>query len=201
MLDALGFSGGAAGVEDEQRRFAVDAARRGIRPRRSAISSCHQKSRPAFISTSGCHWLRQCRCVEDDALLDGRDFRERLVDVCLSGSALPRRQPPSAVICSLASASLLRSAMASAEKPPKMTEWIAPIRAGQHGDRQLGHHRHVDRDAVARLNAELLEHVGELADFAVQLGVGQLARVARLAFPEDGGAIAQPAARLRSRQL
>lgn len=49
--------------------------------------------------------------------------------VCFSGSARPRRQPASAVICSLAFASLLRSAIASAEKPAKITEWIAPIRA------------------------------------------------------------------------
>ena len=40
---------------------------------------------------------------------------------CFSGTTLPRRQPPSAVISSLTLASLLRSATASAEKPPSET--------------------------------------------------------------------------------
>ena len=47
----------------------------------------------------------------------------------LSGKTAPRRQPPSAVISTLASASLMRSASAWAEKPPKTTLWAAPIRA------------------------------------------------------------------------
>ncbi len=47
----------------------------------------------------------------------------------LSGSRLPRRQPPSAVTTSLAPQSLMRPARASAEKPPKTTVWGAPIRA------------------------------------------------------------------------
>ena len=47
----------------------------------------------------------------------------------LSGSWVPRRQPPSAVITATAWASWLRSAIASLEKPPKITECTAPIRA------------------------------------------------------------------------
>jgi hypothetical protein len=38
--------------------------------------------------------------------------------------------------------------------------------AGEHRDRRLGDHRQVDRDAVALLDPEPLEHVGELADLA-----------------------------------
>ena len=45
---------------------------------------------------------------------------------CLSPTFLPRRQPPSAVIRTLASASLIRSLSASAENPPKTTVWAAP---------------------------------------------------------------------------
>ena len=47
----------------------------------------------------------------------------------LSGVGLPRRQPPSAVMTSFASASLIRPASASAENPPKTTVCGAPIRA------------------------------------------------------------------------
>jgi hypothetical protein len=44
-------------------------------------------------------------------------------------TALPRRQPPSAVISTLAWASLIRPASASALKPPKTTVCGAPMRA------------------------------------------------------------------------
>ena len=47
----------------------------------------------------------------------------------LRWTGLPRRQPPSAVMSTLAWASLMRPARASAEKPPKTTVWGAPSRA------------------------------------------------------------------------
>ena len=46
-----------------------------------------------------------------------------------SGTTAPRRQAPSAVINTFASASLIRSRSASALNPPKTTECGAPIRA------------------------------------------------------------------------
>ncbi len=57
------------------------------------------------------------------------DFCKARSTFSFNGNCLPRRQPPSAVRITLAEALLFRSAMASAEKPPKMTQWIAPIRA------------------------------------------------------------------------
>ncbi len=45
---------------------------------------------------------------------------------CLRPTFLPRRQPPSAVMRTLAWASLIRSLRASAENPPKTTVWAAP---------------------------------------------------------------------------
>ena len=47
----------------------------------------------------------------------------------LSGTLLPRRQPWSAVMRATHSASLTRSTIESGEKPPKITECAAPIRA------------------------------------------------------------------------
>ena len=47
----------------------------------------------------------------------------------LSGKTLPLRQPPSAVMTSFASASSMRERRLSALKPPKTTEWTAPMRA------------------------------------------------------------------------
>ena len=44
-----------------------------------------------------------------------------------NATALPRRQPPSAVTTTLASASRIRSRSASGENPPNTTECTAPI--------------------------------------------------------------------------
>ena len=46
----------------------------------------------------------------------------------LSGTMLPRRKPPSAVMRTVDSASWMRSRTASGAKPPKITLWGAPIR-------------------------------------------------------------------------
>ena len=46
-----------------------------------------------------------------------------------SGTISPLLQAPSAVMTNLACASLILSAKASDEKPPKTTEWTAPILA------------------------------------------------------------------------
>jgi hypothetical protein len=54
--------------------------------------------------------------------------------------------------------------------------------AGEHRDHGLGDHRHVDRDPVAGLDAELEQRVGRLAHLVLELGVGDLAGVAGLTF-------------------
>ena len=51
-----------------------------------------------------------------------------------SATVAPRRHPPSAVMSTFASASLMRSASASGEKPPNTTEWAAPMRAQASSD-------------------------------------------------------------------
>jgi hypothetical protein len=52
-----------------------------------------------------------------------------LVDGRLEGETRPLRYPPSAVMTSFAPASSMRERRLSAEKPPKITEWMAPMRA------------------------------------------------------------------------
>ncbi len=62
---------------------------------------------------------------------------------------------------------------------------------GQHGDGGLRDHRQVQRDAIAFLDAAILENVGELADLFVQFTVGDLAVFVRVvAFPDDGDLVA-----------
>ena len=62
----------------------------------------------------------------------------------------------------------------------------ADPRAGEHRIGRLGDHRHVDRHAVAPLDAARLQHVGEAADVRVQLAIGDLLVLGRVvALPED----------------
>ncbi len=63
--------------------------------------------------------------------------------------------------------------------------------AGQHRDRDLGDHRHVDRDPVALLDAQLGQRVRGLADLVLELGVGDVAGVVLgLADPVQGDLVA-----------
>ncbi len=57
--------------------------------------------------------------------------------------------------------------------------------AREHRDRQLGHERHVDRDAIALLDAERLQHVRERAHLAIQIEIRQRAPIARLTLPDN----------------
>ena len=110
----------------------------------------------------------------------------------LSAAGLPRRQPPSAVMTSFASASLMRSGERLGGEPAEDDRVRgADPGAGEHRDRQLRDHRHVDRDAVAGPDAELLERVGRLLDLAQEVRVGERPRVARLADPVVGDLVAE----------
>ena len=63
--------------------------------------------------------------------------------------------------------------------------------AGEHGDRRLRHHRHVDHHAVALGHAERGQRAGELRRAAQQLGVGEgLARAGHRAVPDQRGLVA-----------
>src|SRR5215467_5741993 len=63
--------------------------------------------------------------------------------------------------------------------------------AGEHGNRRLGNHGQVNRDAIAFLDAARLQHIGEAAYFGVQLLVGKLFVVLRIvALPQDGRLVA-----------
>ncbi len=66
----------------------------------------------------------------------------------------------------------------------------ADPRAGQHRDRGLRDHRHVDGDPVALLNSQLQQGVRGLGDLVLQLRVGDRAAVAGLALEVDGDPVA-----------
>ncbi len=54
---------------------------------------------------------------------------------------------------------------------------------------KLGNHRQINRDAVALLDTELLEHVGKLVDLTPQIAVGENFLVTRLALKNNGGLV------------
>ena len=67
--------------------------------------------------------------------------------------------------------------------------WRADACAGEHRDDDLGDHRQVDPDDVARTHPAVLERVGQALDVAVQVGVGDRALLALLAVPVERHAL------------
>ena len=150
--------------------------------------SCHQWSRPATMSTSS------PSALDDDRRLDRRRVGERLVGVLLEPDRL------AAPIAAVGGDQDLGPAVVDPARQRLRREAAEHDRvrrpdpgAGEHRDRQLGDHRHVDRDPVAGLDAELLERVGRLADLALEVAEGQRPGVARLADPVVGDLVAQAA--------
>ena len=87
------------------------------------MTSCHQWSRPAVIGTAS-----PVRRTTTTLRMVGTPATAAST-FAFSGTIAPRRWPPSAVTSTVASASFMRSRSASAEKPPKTTLWVAPMRA------------------------------------------------------------------------
>ena len=88
-----------------------------------ATTSCHQQSRPSAIVTG---WPVRLRTTTFWTLGVPASARSTFA---FSSTIFPRRQPPSAVMMTLAWQSFTRSLMASLEKPPKITVWMTPRRA------------------------------------------------------------------------
>jgi hypothetical protein len=59
----------------------------------------------------------------------------------------------------------------------------------QHRNGRLWNHRHVNNDAIPRLDALREEHIGSAGHFVLQFAISDRARVARLAFEQDGGLV------------
>ena len=67
----------------------------------------------------------------------------------------------------------------------------ANARAGEHGIGGFGDHRQIDRNAVALLDAVLLEHIRHAANVFIKLAIGDLlVDIGVVAFPDDGDLVA-----------
>jgi hypothetical protein len=90
-------------------------------------SSSYHRSRPSFIGTSPPVRRTTSTLSTRAPWLSARSIaRSAFV---FSGTARPPRTPSSAVMRKRDPQSSMRPASASGEKPPKTTEWTAPIRA------------------------------------------------------------------------
>ncbi len=176
---ALRFAGGAAGVEDKERVFAVEALRL-VRARRTG----NKVVIPAIAALD--HRHRRAGALQHDHMLHARRAGEGAVHV---GLELDGLAPAPAGIrgddeLRLAVVHAVLDGL-GAEAAKNHSVNHAQPRAGQHGHGRLGHHRHVDRRAVTLGQPERCQRVGKLADLAVQLLVGDGADVARFAFKNN----------------
>ncbi len=138
------------------------------------------------VIAAGLHLDRLIAAVIDDALLDGRRFFQRQVDVVLERNDF---SPAPAAVRSdeerrLGVVVALGDGI-GAEAAEDDAVRSADTRAGQHRDHQLGNHRHIERHPVAGLDAHLFQDVGEFTDLAKQVLVAEHTTLARLSLPDD----------------
>src|SRR5207302_5660506 len=178
VLRAFGLTGGAAGVHEEQRRFRshlhrVDALATVLRQKVvdneiASFDELRLAGIPARMPLPDEHFLQlvavlRCRGHRDvGLLLVLEELPAAVVGVHRDQHAALRVGHPVGTGLAAEAAEYLR---VDDSEP----------RAGEHGNRQLRHHRHVQRDAVASLQpAEVAQQSGELVDPDVQFLVGDV---------------------------
>jgi len=182
--DALGFPGGARGVEDEEHRLAVH--RLGRAPGRLEV---HQLVPPVIPALGD---LRERVADPAGMPLDHDDVADRgaalegLVGVPLERHHLAPAVAPvrgdeadRAGVVDPVAERLCR------EAPEHHRVHGADAGAAQHRDRGFGNHGQIDCHPVARFDAERLERIGAPVDLPVQVPVGEDPPVPRLALPDD----------------
>jgi hypothetical protein len=88
-----------------------------------STTSCHHTSLPGVHGTSPPVRRTTSTCSTDSTPSTATST------AAFTGTAAPRRYCPSVVTTSFAPVSSIRKRSASAEKPPKTREWMAPILA------------------------------------------------------------------------
>ncbi len=182
---ALGLAGRARGIEDEQRILRAHFLRRAVRGGGFALLV------PPVIAAR-CHRHVAAGVRHGQHRFDPRALLQRRIDIGLERHQLAAahaavggdHQPAVAVL----DAPRQRLGREAAEHH-RMDR--ADPRAGEHGDRCLRDHRHVDGDPLAAGATQRLQRIGHAADFLMQLAVGELALLLRIvAFPDDRDHIA-----------
>ena len=175
--DALGLAGGAGGVEDIERigcgdRHAGDFARSRL-GRRDCIR--------VVDVAAGRKIAVVLRALQDDAALDlvageiDRAVEQRLVGNCAAGFE-PAGSRDDQLRRRIVDAGGEFARRKAAEDDGMDG---AEPRAGQHGERRLRDHRHVDDDAIALFDALVAQYGGKGCDFGLEFAIGE--------FPDRAG--------------
>ena len=157
--DALGDAGRARGVEDVERvgrqhRHAIGRAGPPL-PARANRGRGRRPARPGTSAAAG-----STQASGFDARLGDRRVEQRLVgDDPVDLDAARGREDDLRLGVVDAGRQLVRGEPAEHDRMDR-----ADAGAGEHRDRRLGHHRHVDQHAVALDDAEPRQHAGEPRD-------------------------------------
>ena len=128
--------------------------------------------------------------AEYDDLLHGGIALKRVVDILLKCDELATAVTPIGSDDELGpriGKTILDTLGAEAAEDDAMNRPYAGT--GQHSNGGLGDQGHVDEDSLPFFDSVALEHIGELADLAMKLAVGDDFFVTRLPFPDDGGLV------------
>ena len=189
--DALGLTGRAAGVEDEEKVFRIHLLGGTV----GGLVLDHIV--PPHIA-AGFHFHGRIRTVEHNDLFDELRFGKGFVDIFLQrndgASAIPAVSRDDDFALGIFDA-VCDCLAGEASEDDRMGGPHAG--AGQHGDCGFGHLRHIDRDAVAFFHTQLFEAIGKTANIIAKLAEADSAHLAarpgrrfRFAFPQDGGLVA-----------
>ncbi len=178
---ALRLAGGSRGVKDVERVLGL------VRLGGTVVAGLRHQLVPPVVA-SGLHRYRRDRALVNDHVLHRRTRLERLIH---RGFQLYFRTAAIGPVLG-DDGDGLRVGDAVHQRvgrEPSEDDRMrrADAGAGEHRDRQLRTHAHVDGDAVALFHAQALQDVGELLHFLEQFGVGDVTNLARLAFPNERG--------------
>ena len=179
MDDALRFTCRTAGVEHEQRMLGIQRLSRGY-----TGHFAHLLMPPEIPGWS--HINRLTRSLINDDAFNGRRAGQRIIGIFLQRhnrasaiSTVGRNQD--------AGLRIIDSVAKGLRAEPAKNDIVSYTDPGarQHRNRQFRNHPHVDRRAIALLDSERLENVGEAADLVMQHLIADCADIPRLAFPEN----------------
>ena len=181
--NALGFPGGPGGVEDEQRVLR-------IKPRRGVLRGNGGGFLVPPNVGAGSHRDFVIAALEHDHALDFPILGDCLIDGGLERHHLAA--PPTAIGGDDGHrAGIFQPIVNGLTGKPAEDHRVdrADPSAAEHRDSRLRHHRQIDDDPVAGLDAVAFQHIGKAANLRMEVGVGERAAVAGLAFPDDGGLV------------
>ena len=183
--NALGGAGRAGGVEDEQRVFRAHRFGRAIQ--RGGIAGWAVEE----VTTLHHRHIR-AGALDDENGFDRGTMGERRIDIGLQGHSLTTAQPfvggddQAGVAVANAAGEAVGRESAEHDRMDR-----ADAGAGQHGEGGFGDHRQIERHPVAATDPLCFQHIGEAADFLVELCIGDDPAFTRIiAFPDDRGLVA-----------